>query len=437
MRHEPTVVPTAQRLRRLRWWMALMFAVANVGGLAILAAVALRVDSKSRVHAEMAEVRRRVTAAADLVYYDDSPDGDPDGAAQDGQLVTQWLADDDASDGHPEVYVVVRAGPHLSGTRLTVVFAGRDRRHDVADGWLTAAARDAMDTESDQISHARDTRGRGVYLLASPLYADPDSDAPSGAVVAVGDPLAGQRAHNRLLWALLASIGGLAAASTAVGFLLSGYAVRPALANLSAQERFLADAAHELRTPVAALQASAEAALTEHSGSVESAVVVRHTRRLGAVIDALLTRARLSAGVQSARREPLRLDLLVEDEIVAAGLDPAEVVEHADEVVVRADPTLLRLGVRNLLDNAVRHGHRPDEPARVRVTVAAGLVRVGDSGPGVSGDLLRGAFGRYRSGADGSGLGVSIASEVAVAHGGRLEAANDPAGGAVFTLRLP
>jgi signal transduction histidine kinase len=307
---------------------------------------------------------------------------------------------------------------------------------------------------------ARDERGRPVFLVAAPIY-DTDGDDPSGAAVAVGDPDAGAAEHLRLAWALAAGTAVLALVSAALGHTLSGRSVRPAIASLTEQERLLADAAHELRTPVAALRAAAETAiaetevaeaeLAEHGAAgaqpaIDPATyrahldtVLRQTQRLSRVLDALLTRARLAAGSQPIGREPLRLDLLAEDTVADAyndlGIASEHIVLDARPSVVEADPTLLRLALRNLLENAILHGRRPDAPTRLRVEVVGDSIAVSDNGPGVPEELLAAPFTRYSS-RTGNGLGLAIAADVAAAHGGRLDVRNAPDGGAVFTLTL-
>ncbi len=403
--------------------MTLAFTLANLAGLVVLAWVALGVDGDSRRRAEQDEARRRVTAAVALVDVEDD------------RLNVEWLAGDEITEGHPEVYVV--AADH---NRFTVVFTGAGRRHDIDPEHLRLAAQHAMANSDAVILDARDTRGRPVYLLAQPLYGESAPDHPAGAVIAVGDPTAGAAAHTRLRLALLAGVAALAAASAAVGHLLSARGGRPAVASLTQQEQFLADAAHELRTPIAALRAAVDAARGGRATScVDLTRMARQTDRLGAVVEALLTRARLAAGVQPVRREPLRLDLLVED-VVAELADTAEaagaqLTVQAQPSVVEADPTLLRLAVHNLVANALRHGHRPGEPPRVQVSVADTAVTVADSGPGVTSRLLGARFDRYTT-QGGTGLGLPIVARVAAEHGGRLAVSNAPQGGAVFSLLL-
>ena len=94
--------------------------------------------------------------------------------------------------------------------------------------------------------------------------------------------------------------------------------------------------------------------------------------------------------------------------------------------------------VANLVGNALKHGGAP-----VRVAVRPGVIEVSDNGPGIPEDALPHIFDRFykadtaRARSEGSGLGLAIAWENARLHGGTIEAAHAPEGGAVFTLRLP
>jgi signal transduction histidine kinase len=410
------VVPAARRLRRLRWQMTLAFTLANLIGLVVLAGVALKVDGASAYRNEYAEALRRVNTAQALVH------------SETGQLDLRYLRHDPVAVGHPELYVLVHSD-------LTVVFMSRGGRHAVSADQLRGAARMALADAGSITVDARDTRGNHIYLLGQRFYDDVQDDQVAGVVVAVGDPDAGAAEHRSLLWALLAGTITLVLVSSAVGHTLAGRAVRPAVASLSQQERFLADASHELRTPVAALRAAAEAALAESAapptaanpsgGEVSRARlkdIARDARRLSLLVEALLTRARLKSGVQATQREPLRLDLLVEDVIADlsdGGLLDGEVSFSSTAVVAEADPTLVRMAVRNLIDNALRHGRHPGRPATVRVSVEPKTVVVRDNGPGVPQSMVDGAFVRYTTGSyDGTGLGLSIVAEVAAAHDG-------------------
>jgi two-component system, OmpR family, sensor kinase len=221
-------------------------------------------------------------------------------------------------------------------------------------------------------------------------------------------------------------------------------AIEEARASDAATRRFLADASHELRTPVAALQASVETLLREQPERPErdglEAAVVRDTERLGRLVNDLLGLARLEA-------HPTRelVDLagiagpLVEDAHTRA--PHATVTLDADHAaLVRGDPDALERIFRNLLDNAltaIQATGRID----VRLRQRNGYVeaQVTDDGPGVPAHERQRIFERFvrlEPSKPGHGLGLAIARRIAQQHEGDLTC-NDSASGASFTLRLP
>jgi two-component system, OmpR family, sensor histidine kinase MprB len=137
--------------------------------------------------------------------------------------------------------------------------------------------------------------------------------------------------------------------------------------------------------------------------------------------------------------EPVRLD-----EIAAASVERARrhapgVSFHldAEETVVVGAPDRLARAINNLLDNAAEHA----DGAPVEVSVADGVVRVRDHGPGIDEGAAERLFDRFYRGPEarrrpGSGLGLAIVRQVAEAHGGTVTAANADGGGAVFSLHL-
>jgi two-component system, OmpR family, sensor kinase len=189
---------------------------------------------------------------------------------------------------------------------------------------------------------------------------------------------------------------------------------------------FLADAAHQLRTPLTGIQGSVEALLREDDAELRDRLlgnVIRETRRTSRLLRSLLTVARLDRG-EPANVEPTDLVTLLDDEIDRAeALAPHLAIElHADgPVVAPADGHALREAIGNLLDNARRH-------ARSRIEV--GLARddgqvevtVADDGPGIPVDRREEVFRRFASLDDGggTGLGLPIARGIARAHGGDL-----------------
>lgn len=205
---------------------------------------------------------------------------------------------------------------------------------------------------------------------------------------------------------------------------------------LSQQRRFIGDASHELRTPVAALLASLE--VNERLDDSRAAhELTGQAARLSELVTGLLALARLDAG-HGAAPGPIDLARLVGEELDQR----PEVVGRLTPAWVMADEALLRRAVTNLLDNALRH-------ATTTVTVDVGpadesaVLVVADDGPGVPpGDRER-IFERFtrlddaRARDDGGvGLGLAIAREAVVAAGGHI-CVEDAVAGARFVVRLP
>lgn len=341
-------------------------------------------------------------------------------------------------------------GSRGGGRRPRTRGAGRRARPrrpclTVSTGAVRQAAATAVRADEPRSRDARTADGEPVRMFALPFY-PPDAEedaAPQGALVTVADASAQRADHRRLTSVVSGGCALLVLLSAGVGHLLSGRAVRPALEALDRQESFLADAAHDLRTPAASLRTLAETALR---GETDSTDVHRRTLRLaegmGTLVDGLLTRARLMSGTAVLAVEPLRLDQLVEAVVEDVADEGQRVAVRAERaVVVVADPDLVRRTVANLVGNALVHGHLPGEPAEVEVTVdgdgATTTVTVEDAGPGLPPEVAGALFDRFRSGSGSTGLGLSIASWVAHAHGGSLTAEPGRRGGARFVLRLP
>jgi two-component system, OmpR family, sensor kinase len=222
-----------------------------------------------------------------------------------------------------------------------------------------------------------------------------------------------------------------------------------------AEERtraFLADAAHELRTPIAGVQAAAET-LLHHDDQLDhqerqhlQALLVREAERAGALISDLLAAARLDAGID-LDLAPVSLRTLVHSEIDRVRLlhPEATVTMSGPEVVARADAPKVSSILRNVIDNAMRAaGPEGKVHIVVREQDQFAIAEVWDSGPGVPPSereriferLVRLDHGRAND-TGGSGLGLAIARGYARAHGGDLNC-EDPRGiGAMFRLVLP
>jgi signal transduction histidine kinase len=220
------------------------------------------------------------------------------------------------------------------------------------------------------------------------------------------------------------------------------------------ERRFVADASHELRSPIAAIRQQAEVALA-HPGRLPEGELARtahaESLRMQALVDDLLLLAQADEHVLPLRRRPVDLDDLVLAEArrvrAGAGLrDPAELLVDTSGVTaarVAGDPTALRRVLRNLGDNAARHAAHRIAFELVERDGRAEL-HVDDDGPGVpAADRFR-IFERFvrlddarvRTGG-GSGLGLAIVAEVVAAHGGTAGVADGWLGGTRVTVRLP
>jgi signal transduction histidine kinase len=248
-------------------------------------------------------------------------------------------------------------------------------------------------------------------------------------------------------------IGGVIAlallAALARALVLLDRAVSEARASEVAMRTFLADASHELRTPVAALQATAERLLRDQPArparDAIEAQLARDSGRLGHLIDDLLNLARLDAR-ERPHREPLDLADLASAAVAATRTtDPAAHVELVTNGPVPAtgDRESLARALRNLLDNASAVA----DTVVVEVTQTSNgpKLSVTDNGPGVPADQRERIFEPFvrlggresRNSRNGTGLGLAIVRRTIESHGGTITCDPSATGGARFTLRLP
>jgi signal transduction histidine kinase len=227
-------------------------------------------------------------------------------------------------------------------------------------------------------------------------------------------------------------------------------------ANEEQRRRFLADITHELRNPLAVLQSEIEAQMdgVHPRDDQHVASLLEETRRLGHLVDDLHTLALAETGRLVLQQEAVALGALV-DEVV--GRHEAQAGQRG--VALRAsiapelpkawvDPARVRQVLDNLLANAIRHTPAGGEVS-VDVSTLGGpgsgdgqmlRCRVTDAGAGFREDQLRQVFERFERASDsgGSGLGLSIARDLVRAHGGEIDASNDPTtGGASVSFTLP
>jgi two-component system, OmpR family, sensor kinase len=408
---------SAERLRRLRLLLTLLFTVINAGGLVVFSWLTIRADGEQGRLRLDGELRRVTSTVTRLVQYD-------------GNIVTAYIGADEIDDQCPQ-FAVLPGGSES--------FAGHfsDRTCVPVDpAVLGGLANDAVRSGRLLSGYTRGAEGQLVRVGVEPFRSP--TGQYIGAVVAVSDAEPEQARHDRLVLLVVGGCMVLVAALGLAGHVLAGRAIRPAAAALEQQEVLLAETAHDLRTPVAALRALAETALrnpTQRADLLPRTVSL--AARMGAIIDGLLVRARLAAGVDQLAIQPVWLDQLVIGVIEQTPTDGANVTVIAAPTKVLVDPTLVQRAIGNLLDNALRHGRRPGEQAVVHITVFGGRVTVADHGPGVDGALADEVIDRFRTGSGSTGLGLSIVRWVAQAHGGGLSVYNAEEGGAIFELTLP
>jgi two-component system, OmpR family, sensor histidine kinase MprB len=214
--------------------------------------------------------------------------------------------------------------------------------------------------------------------------------------------------------------------------------------SVRAQRQLVADASHELRTPITSLRTNIEVlmaggALSEDDRHRLLADVLEQSEELSALIGDVIELARGDLPITSA--EDVRLDRVVADCLMRARRDFPDVRFESsfEPVVVDGVPERLARAINNLLDNAAHHSA---SGGVVEVIVNQRGVQVRDHGTGIDPADLPYVFDRFFRGANsrhrqGSGLGLAIVRQTAVQHGGSVEAANAADGGAVFSLRLP
>ena len=245
--------------------------------------------------------------------------------------------------------------------------------------------------------------------------------------------------------AVLLLVGGLA-------WVLAARTMRPIQAASERQRRFVSDASHELRNPLAAIRATSEAALAPQAGPDDRTaalqVVLTESERLSTLSADLLTLARGDEPLSRDQVDPVDLSVVVAEALEPRLADPTVrgrlEQDLAPDVLVLIDPIDLRRLLDNLVDNAFRYGGPATRVrVRTRATDRAALLDVTDDGPGIpSVDQRRifEPFTRIRSDAgapDGTGLGLAIVRGLARRNGGDVHVESRPGGGARFEVTVP
>ena len=304
--------------------------------------------------------------------------------------------------------------------------------------------------------------GGPVRVMTIPVK----KDGERGDVVAIAQAAQSRRAVldpvERLVWVLVLTGLGALVLAAAGGLYMSRRAMRPVQEAFGRQRTFIADASHELKTPLTLIRADAEVlsrGLEDPDDAMDNRELVDdllgETDRMSAILSDLLLLARLDADKVSVSHEPFDLALVISESserfaarAVAEGKNLQ--VEHSGKLPARGDAQRTGQILAALLDNALRF-----TPPEGTITVEGHVTNkriestVTDTGPGIPPESLDRIFERfYRAdthstarargpSGGGTGLGLSIARDLARAQGGELIAVNAPDGGARFTLTLP
>ena len=339
---------------------------------------------------------------------------------------------------------------HVPGRTLYLFDdAGQPIKPAAAPSWIQDAARTAArDGRADREWESPDER---TLRLHAERF---KGNSGSGYVaVAVADRVELEDQYSSLietfaaaaLVALLLVAGG--------GYLLVRKSTAPVERSMDQMRRFMADAAHELRTPITLLRTRTEVALSQDREAARDATTLRAIDReaaqLGKIVGDLLTLARADAGERTIAHAPVYLDDVAAEAVeavrtLAEQKRVAVAVGRFEEARVTGDAALVRQLLVIVLDNAVKF-----TPGGGKVTLdvatedGRATVVIADTGIGIPVEQLPRVFERFYRGdparheADGAGLGLAIARWIADAHGARIELASPPAGGTRVTIVFP
>jgi signal transduction histidine kinase len=326
---------------------------------------------------------------------------------------------------------------------------GNPVKPDTAAEWIRSAARKAATAGQLTVDH--DTPAQETLRLHA-LRFRLASGQPLVAV-AVADQVELEDRYADLIAAFAAAALAALVLVAAGGFLLVRKSTAPIERSMVFMRRFMADAAHELRTPITVLRTRVEVALQkprDASHYVSALLSVEaEARRLGGIVDSLLVLARADSGERQIERERFFLDDVAIDaagaaRVVARQKGVEVTVEEFEEAPAVGDPSLTRQLIMILLDNAVKFTDRGGE-VRVRVSLHEGVPTfvVQDTGIGIKREDLPRVFQRFfrgetaRSRTDGAGLGLSIASWIAREHGAEIALTSEPGRGTRVVVTFP
>jgi signal transduction histidine kinase len=317
------------------------------------------------------------------------------------------------------------------------------------DSWISQAARDA--SRVGQITVERDLEeGKTLRLHALRFRL---ASGRQLVAVAIADPEELEDKYADLITAFVAIAFAALVLVAGGGFVLVRKSTAPIERSIEFMRRFMADAAHELRTPITILRTRAEIALQQPRDAANYVSALRgvevEAHRLGGIVDSLLVLARADTGERQIEKERIFLDDLAIDaagaaRVVARQKNVELTVDEFEEAPVEGDPALIRQLIMIVLDNAVKFTDAGGQ-VHVRVSMHEGAptFAVEDTGIGINQEDLPRVFQRFfrgetaRSRTDGAGLGLSIASWIAREHGAEISLTSEPGKGTKVVVRFP
>jgi signal transduction histidine kinase len=318
-----------------------------------------------------------------------------------------------------------------------------------ADNWIRQAAKDAG--RVGQITAHHDLPEDMTLRLHAQRFKI--GSGQELVAVAVADRVELEDKYADLITAFAVIAFAALVLVAAGGFLLVRKSTAPIERSMEFMRRFMADAAHELRTPITILRTRAEVALQQPRDAENYVSALRgveaEARRLGGIVDSLLVLARADTGERQIDKERIYLDDLAIDaagaaQIVARQKDVVVSVDEFEEAPIEGDPTLIRQLIMILLDNAVKF---TDSGGQVHVRVSmhegAPTFMVEDTGIGIRREELSRVFQRFfrgetaRSRTNGAGLGLSIARWIAHEHDALISLTSEPGKGTRVIVTFP
>jgi signal transduction histidine kinase len=324
----------------------------------------------------------------------------------------------------------------------------------IAEPWVSDLVRAAVASGAQSRNHHR--ADDQVFRAYAFPFAFPDGTRR--VAVAVADEIEVEDKYASVIGMTIAAAVVALILVAAGGWIVTRKSMEPVELAMMHMRRFMADAAHELRTPLSVIRTRAEVALRRSREPDDYAVVLRaieqESSRVTRIVEDLLMLARADAGERPIERARVFLDDVALDaaEGVRTLAERAGVplaVERFDEAVVVGDAVLLRRLVVILLDNAIKFSrHGGEVRVGVRVTRGGAVLTVADTGVGIADEHLSHVFERFYRGdaartrsaagaSEGVGLGLSIAQWIVQEHGATVRIDSKVGEGTRVTVTFP